>query len=207
MTLLTLLPLVLAGCFQPKDNSDDSDNADIAETAATEVTGSTDDTCPAGTESCPCSPGGECEPGLSCLSNVCVDPGTDTTSDTETGADTSDTSSTTGGELTPCDPLLQDCPEGELCTWFPDPSAFACANTSEDIPLGEPCGYINDCAAGLWCAPTDMLPVCNGGSCCASYCDTSDPSCAVAGTECVPWYPEGMAPPGYESVGLCQLPG
>jgi hypothetical protein len=52
--------------------------------------------CPVGGEACPCTEGGACDPGLSCLSNVCValDPGTE-----EGGPSTSagTTASTEGG--------------------------------------------------------------------------------------------------------------
>lgn len=30
--------------------------------------------CPVGSETCPCTSGGACDPGLSCLSDICVDP-------------------------------------------------------------------------------------------------------------------------------------
>jgi len=36
---------------------------------------STTGPCEEGSESCPCTPGGACDPGLECLSNLCVDLG------------------------------------------------------------------------------------------------------------------------------------
>jgi len=40
------------------------------------------------------------------------------------------------------------------------------------------------------------------------FCDLSeDPSPCGAPLECVPFFEEGTAPPNYESVGLCILPG
>jgi hypothetical protein len=108
--------------------------------------------------------------------------------------------------LKTCDPLLQDCGAGLAC--FYAVSDFNCIFTTQDIPTGEPCGYINDCAAGNYCADAAALPACNGSACCASFCDFSDPNamCPTAGTECVSFFEEGMAPPGYEDVGVCILP-
>jgi hypothetical protein len=106
--------------------------------------------------------------------------------------------------ITSCDPLLQDCGAGLACFWAV--SDFNCIFTTDDIPTGEPCGYINDCAAGNFCADAAALPACNGSACCASFCDLADPLCSVAGTECTSFFEEGMAPPGYEDVGVCILP-
>lgn len=36
--------------------------------------GSSGNGCPVGSETCPCTQGGACDPGLVCLSNLCVDP-------------------------------------------------------------------------------------------------------------------------------------
>jgi hypothetical protein len=104
-----------------------------------------------------------------------------------------------------CDPLLQDCAEGLGCFWAVED--FNCVFTTDEIPTGEPCGYINDCSPGNLCADAATLPSCNGSACCAPYCDLSSPSCSIAETECVTFFEEGLAPPGYEDVGVCILPG
>lgn len=39
------------------------------------ITTGNDGPCTAGSEGCPCTPGGSCDPGLSCLSGYCVDVG------------------------------------------------------------------------------------------------------------------------------------
>ena len=105
-----------------------------------------------------------------------------------------------------CDPLLQDCGPGLACFWANN--GFNCIFTTQDIPLGEPCGFINDCAAGLGCLTADVLPNCNGSACCGSWCSVSEmAACPTMGTECAPFFEEGMAPPGYEDVGVCILPG
>ena len=105
-----------------------------------------------------------------------------------------------------CDPLLQDCGEGLACFWANN--GFNCIFTTQDIPLGEACGYINDCQAGLGCLTADVLPNCNGSACCGSWCSVSEAApCPTMGTECTSFFEEGMAPPGYEDVGVCILPG
>jgi hypothetical protein len=48
------------GCFNPSSENDASESE----------TGE----CAIGTELCPCTPGGSCDPGLECLSDLCVDP-------------------------------------------------------------------------------------------------------------------------------------
>jgi hypothetical protein len=107
-----------------------------------------------------------------------------------------------------CDPLVQDCGEGLACFWANN--GFNCIFTTQDIPLGEPCGYINDCVAGLICLDATVLPSCGGSACCGSFCDTADTdNCdsLVPGTECTAFFEMGMAPPGYENVGVCIVPG
>lgn len=106
-----------------------------------------------------------------------------------------------------CDPLVQDCGEGLGCYWAV--SDFNCIFTTEDIPTGEPCSFINDCAPGDFCTDATTLPDCAGPSCCTSFCDLElgDAQCGVLpGTACVAFFDLGMAPPGYEDVGICVLP-
>jgi hypothetical protein len=104
-----------------------------------------------------------------------------------------------------CDPLLQDCGSGLACFWAN--GNFNCIFTTQDIPLGEPCGFINDCSAGTGCLTAEVMPNCNGSACCGSFCDLSDPTCPQGGTQCTAFFEEGMAPPGYEDVGVCIIPG
>ncbi len=61
------------------------------------------DECDVGTEGCACTPGGSCDPGLTCASNTCVDleggseaPGTEDGSDDAATTDDGDTSSADG---------------------------------------------------------------------------------------------------------------
>ena len=108
--------------------------------------------------------------------------------------------------LLDCDPLLQDCePASTGCYW--GGGYFSCYTTSGDIPLGEGCGYINDCNPGLICLDATVLADCQASACCASICDMSDPVCPTMGTECTAFYDEGTTPPGEEDVGICVVPG
>ncbi|PRP96225.1 ribulose phosphate epimerase [Enhygromyxa salina] len=105
-----------------------------------------------------------------------------------------------------CDPLVQDCDQGLACYWANDD--FNCIFTTRDIPAGQPCGFINDCALGLMCVSGESLPDCAGSACCSPFCALSsgDASCAaVPGTSCVPFF-DVDPPPNYEDVGICVVP-
>jgi hypothetical protein len=107
-----------------------------------------------------------------------------------------------------CDPILQDCGAGQACYWANN--GFSCATATQNIPIGQPCGFINDCDIGLMCMPAEVLPACEGASCCAAFCqlELGDGPCdaAVPGTACVPFFLDDTAPPEYEHVGICVLP-
>ncbi|MEM7153268.1 MAG: ribulose phosphate epimerase [Myxococcota bacterium] len=111
-----------------------------------------------------------------------------------------------------CDPLLQDCAEGQAC--YPEENGFICSPDASGPDLGaigDPCEFINVCDPGGWCAAADVVPGCVGSiGCCAAYCDITDPNatenCMPDMTECTPWHDEGTAPPGEEDIGVCILP-
>lgn len=109
-----------------------------------------------------------------------------------------------------CNPLTPDCNEGDECV--PVEDHFTCAPDAggEQGALGDPCEYINVCDPGLFCAPTDAIPMCAGASgCCAAFCDLdSEIPCEgwETGIECVAWYEPGQAPAGYENLGACMVP-
>jgi hypothetical protein len=109
-----------------------------------------------------------------------------------------------------CDPILQDCEAGFVCHWTNGP--FLCLLEVGDTPLGQPCSFI-DCAAGLACLIAEVVPGCEAlgeQGCCSSYCDLNlgDGPCEalLPGTVCASFFEEGMAPAGYEHVGVCVLP-
>ncbi|MFO7567056.1 MAG: hypothetical protein R6X02_30710 [Enhygromyxa sp.] len=106
--------------------------------------------------------------------------------------------------LASCDPLAQDCAPGLGCYWAN--GNFHCVVTSQDVPLGEPCGFINDCSAGSICTSGETLPDC-ANWCCTSFCELgSNEPCPQLETECVPFFPEGEAPPEHVDLGVCVLP-
>jgi len=111
-----------------------------------------------------------------------------------------------------CDPLVQDCMEGNAC--YPSSDTFVCGPdaSGEDGLFGDVCEFVNVCDPGLFCANPELVPNCAGTGCCSSFCDVSDPEASAAcpgaagGQECVPWFEEGQAPPGFENVGACGIP-
>jgi len=114
-----------------------------------------------------------------------------------------------------CDPLLQDCPNDDVCVPAPGDQGFVCVldASGEEGQYGDPCEYVNVCDRGLFCANADVVPGCQGSlGCCSEFCDLTDadPSAACSGLaegqECVPWYEEGQTPPGLEHVGACVIP-
>jgi hypothetical protein len=115
-----------------------------------------------------------------------------------------------------CDPVLQDCGEGAGCYLNPTDGKFFCfaqdeVGVREPSGYGDPCGTINYCDAGLQCAEAAKIPGCDE-YCCTEFCDLTDPAadeqCSgyEGGQRCVPHFPEGDEPPGFEHVGLCAIP-
>lgn len=109
-----------------------------------------------------------------------------------------------------CDPLASGCAADQAC--LPADDDFVCVTTVSGVgaAVGEPCEQVYDCQPDLTClAPDDVSAACDPGAdgCCTAYCDLSapDPSaaCSDPSQECVPW----GAPPPYENVGACLLPG
>lgn len=113
---------------------------------------------------------------------------------------------------TQCDPLAQDCGDGQACVASSD--LFLCVPdaSGEMGAYGDPCEYINACDVGMMCLSSKVVaaPSCEGAAgCCTPFCDiTLANTCpgAADGQECAPWYEPGAAPPGYEDVGVCALP-
>ena len=112
--------------------------------------------------------------------------------------------------LTTCDPLVQSCPDGQIC-FFDGLDNFICDfdASGEEGQYGDACAFINVCDYGLFCAAQETVPDCvSGDGCCSPYCDLTLPNTCPGAPlqECVPWYNEGMAPPGQENIGACQIP-
>ncbi len=105
-----------------------------------------------------------------------------------------------GGTLPLCRPVCNpldptSCPDNQNCV--PIGGLFICApdgSGAEGAP-GDPCGFINGCDPGLFCANPGTVPGCGDRTgCCSSYCSGGDASSCLAGQDCVDWYAAGQAP-------------
>jgi hypothetical protein len=112
-----------------------------------------------------------------------------------------------------CDPVFQDCPDGQGCYPFAD--MFDCYpdRSGSAGQYGDPCDRVDACDPGLFCASASLVPGCQAPlGCCSEFCnlDAPDPNAecsgAAQGQECVPWWEGATSPPGYEHVGACVLP-
>lgn len=113
--------------------------------------------------------------------------------------------------LSSCDPLVQDCPGGQAC-YSSAGDLFVCFKESampgEGMP-GDQCQYVNQCQQGSFCANAMAVAGCppESNGCCTPYCPVSEGSAPCQDTEeCLAFFAEGMAPPGYENVGVCAIP-
>jgi hypothetical protein len=104
--------------------------------------------------------------------------------------------------LPSCDPLLQDCEDGEGCHPVTTMGEFVC------MPFGAP---IETDRHPTWCSAgsTDVDPALLASACtvdqppcCATYCDLGMPLCDP-GLVCTPYYDQGGFPP---PLGLCLDP-
>lgn len=102
-----------------------------------------------------------------------------------------------------CDPLLEDCPNSDVCIPHPSEEMFYCVlDASGDVgDLYTPCEYANACDSGYLCLGADLDPNCDpqASGCCLPYCDTANPSCASPGTTCQQIFPS------VPEVGVCIL--
>jgi len=66
------------GADASSDTGSSGTSGSVADTTGADTTADTtaeSGDCPSGTEACPCDDGDTCDPGLTCLSNICVDAG------------------------------------------------------------------------------------------------------------------------------------
>lgn len=107
----------------------------------------------------------------------------------------------------PLDPMDCEFPE-EVCVPYTDD--FIC-RTQAGTGGGQnsTCNFFSACDLGLFCGHGALIPGCDTGQCCTSYCQVGANTCPDAnlGVECVPWFEEGEGPPEYQDVGACYLPG
>ena len=74
-----------------------SEDSTTTTTTTTDTDADADAGCPVGSENCPCTQGGGCDPGLECIDGLCTPPAPDTSGPDTTGPDTSTTDPTTDG--------------------------------------------------------------------------------------------------------------
>jgi hypothetical protein len=109
--------------------------------------------------------------------------------------------------LPQCDPLGQDCPDGQAC--FLWQTGFGCAPdvSGERGGAGESCEFDNACDPGLQCAAGESVAGCEDPRCCTPFCAVENPSAcdALPGSVCTP---HGLRDPGCfgDGVGQCLLP-
>ncbi len=113
--------------------------------------------------------------------------------------------------LTPCDPLLQDCPGDDLC--IPNGEEFVCVldASGEEGQVHDVCEFVNACAKGLTCqdaatASSECDPAAAG--CCEPFCEFPDGACPAADQKCVQWFDPMTLPmddPRLD-IGVCAIP-
>lgn len=109
--------------------------------------------------------------------------------------------------LPKCDPLVQDCSDGEICVSYFE---FVCLPdaSGDEGQVNDPCFSVDDCDPGLVC--TNLASAAcdpqRSPSCCSAFCQLPDGACPNVDQECVPWYAKGEAPAGDEDIGVCAIP-
>jgi hypothetical protein len=110
--------------------------------------------------------------------------------------------------LTYCDPLAQDCPDGETCVLTTAGPSTHCWSEPTTAGFGEQCDVETDCHAGLACVGAAVVPACAAttGGCCTEVCDLEQPNTctdAAVGVTCQPRFDSDL--PGLYRVGSCML--
>lgn len=114
--------------------------------------------------------------------------------------------------LPDCDPLAQDCHDGDVCIPNSSGTGFSCVLDASggEADYGTPCQFANACNPGLLCVNAARVPepACAGEvGCCSPMCNTEVfGDCPGEGQVCEPLFDEGLAPPGAEQVGVCGVP-
>ena len=109
-----------------------------------------------------------------------------------------------------CDPLLQDCPGGDLC--LPTGDDFICVEdaSGDEGQTNDPCEFANACDPGLVCLNTaSASAACQQDlqGCCQPFCEFPGSPCPNPDQQCLQWYDPMMPiPPGNEDVGVCAIP-
>lgn len=106
--------------------------------------------------------------------------------------------------LPACDPLLQDCIEGNQCVLGDE--GFVCAPdvSGPEGQIYDDCTRANGCDHGLMCAPPDAAPGCTGSEsagCCLPFCVVGGTTCPDD-LQCVMLF-DPETHPQYAEVGFC----
>lgn len=106
--------------------------------------------------------------------------------------------------LPECDPLLQNCIEGDACVLVG--AGFVCVQDGSGFEgqIYDPCLHANACDPGLACMPGDAAVNCDapeGEGCCLPLCTIGASPCPDM-LECVPLFDPGQFP-DYAEVGIC----
>ncbi len=100
-----------------------------------------------------------------------------------------------------CNPLLQNCPQGQGC--YPDGQNYTCQEVLvEDSGFeGDPCTLVNQCQPALTCLDPQQLVDCMHFRCCTPFCDLNaqDP-CPNPETQCIALHENN---PDYPHLGYC----
>ena len=104
-----------------------------------------------------------------------------------------------------CNPVTQDCLEGQAC-YFGEVPLCALDQSGAGGNEGDPCEALDDCAIGTQCVTASDLDACATASCCTPFCDVSLNDCSNGNLSCAPLFEDGAAPPGSEDYGACVLP-
>jgi hypothetical protein len=97
----------------------------------------------------------------------------------------------------------ENCAAETACVAIED--AFVCLPI-ETLPQDAPCSLGDYCALGQACVPGVQLDSCAAENCCTDWCDTSEPDPCTVPLTCQPYWPQGQAPAGLETAGICRLP-
>jgi hypothetical protein len=96
----------------------------------------------------------------------------------------------------------ENCAAGTSCIAIAD--GFACLPT-QTLPPDAPCSFNEYCAPGQACVAAIVLDSCAAEACCTDWCDTAEPDPCQAPETCEPYWPQGQAPAGLETAGVCKL--